>query len=639
MKNCCIGVLAHVDAGKTTLSEQLLYLGGTIRHCGRVDHADACLDFTDVERRRGITVFSAQAEFCHGRNRYFLVDTPGHADFSPEMERSLSVLDYAVLVISCVDGIQAHTETLWRLLRERGLPVFCFLNKADCPGADPELVLRQLHDRFGGGFCAFSDGLTESVREQIALTDDESLALYLDGALDEPSCWEAAARAVKRRALFPVFVGSALSGSGVEALMDGLDRICRTAYDLDGPTEASVYQVRHDRQGNRVAFCKVCSGVLRPKQAVGEEKVHELRRYTGGRWTPMEQAEAGTLTAVTGLRTIRPGGRIGGEQVGQEKGVLPFLLAQVQAENVPPARLLEIFRLLEDEEPTLSVQWNEVLRQMQVAVMGEIQLEILQQTVLERFGISVAFGPCQVAFQETIAAPVRGCGHYEPLRHYAEVHLLLEPGPRGSGVKADSRCATDCLPLHWQRLIETHILEKTHAGALAGMPLTDVRVSLLAGRAHEKHTEGGDFRQATYRAIRQALFCAENVLLEPYYRFTAEAEPSIAGKILSDLPMLHGTFEPPEISGGVTRIHGRCPVSTMLAYSRGFAAMTRGRGSLRLEYDGYEPCYNMQEVVSRIGYDRERDTEHPADSIFCAHGAGFPVKWYDAPARMHLKLD
>lgn len=636
--NVTIGILAHADAGKTTLSEQLLYRGGTLRSCGRVDRGDACLDFAPVERSRGITVYSAQASFAHGENRYFLLDTPGHTDFSPEMERCLDAMDCAVLVVSAGDGVQAQTEKLWRLLEARQVPVMVFLNKTDLPGADPAAVLADLARRFGEGFCRLDGGLTEETREQIAVTDEAALEAYLEGSLDDDACWAAAAKAVSARQLYPVFGGSALRGEGVDMLMDGLDRLCRTAYDANGSLELLVYQIRRDRQGARMALCKVLSGTVRPRQVVAGEKVHEVRRCTGAKWETLEMAEAGELVALTGLTDLRAGDRAGETVLGRKTPPVPPLLVGVEA-DVPPSRLLEVFRILEDEEPTLSLQWNEALRQLHMAVAGEIQLEVLSQTARERFGLEVSFGQPEVAYRETIAASVRGCGHFEPLRHYAEAHLLLEPGARGSGVTFESRCPTDALPLHYQRLIETHVLEKQHVGALTGSPLTDVRVVLLAGKAHDKHTEGGDFRQAVYRAIRQALFQAENVLLEPWYRFTAEAEPAMAGRIQADVTRMGGTCEPPETVGTAVRVAGRCPVAPMLPYSRNFAEMTRGRGSLRLEPDGYEPCRDTAAVVEARGYDRERDTENPADSVFCSHGAGRTIPWDQAAAMMHIQLD
>ena len=633
-----LGILAHVDAGKTTLSEQLLYRCGVLRRCGRVDDGDACLDFTPVERSRGITVFTAGASFSHGSNDYFLLDTPGHGDFSPEMERCLAAMDWAVLLISAAGGFDAHTERLWRLLEARGIPTAVFLNKCDLPGADGDAVLADVARRTGAPLWDLRRGLPEAAREQAALPDDGALEAYLSGTLDDGGLWDAAARAAGRRQLIPVFAGSALQGDGVAELLDGLDRLCRTAYDAAGPAELLVCQIRRDRQGGRMALCKLLSGTLRPRETVAGEKVHELRRLLGARWEPLAEAAAGEVVAVTGLSSLQAGDRAGSGPTQRPPRPVPPLRVQVCA-DAPPARLLEAFRQLEDEEPSLSLRWSESRRQLQLAASGPLQLEILAQTAAERFGLDVTFGEPEVAYQETIAAPVRGCGHFEPLRHYAEVHLLLEPAPRGSGVTFASRCPTDDLALRWQRLIETHVLEKAHTGALTGSPLTDVRVTLLAGRAHEKHTEGGDFRQAVYRAIRQALFHAENVLLEPWYRFEAEAEPAAAGRIQTDVVRMGGVCNPPEHRGTAVHLTGRCPVAAMLPYRRDFAQWSRGRAVLELAPDGFEPCRDTAAVVAATGYDRTQDADNPADSIFCSHGAGHAVPWDEAPARMHLSVD
>lgn len=636
--NVTLGILAHVDAGKTTLSEAVLYRCGALRNLGRVDYGDACLDFDPDERQRGITIYSAVAEFTQGDNRYFLVDTPGHADFLPELERCLSVLDYALLVISATDGIQAGTVRLWRLLQQRNIPVLLFLNKLDHPGADRAACLAQLRAQLSPEVCDLIGGL-DTALEQIAMTDETALEAYLSEGLTERTAWDAAAAAVKVRRLFPVFGGSALRGDGVAELLDGLDHLCRTDYDASGPVAARVYQIRRDKQGNRACFCKVLSGTLRPRMVVGEEKISELRRYQGEKWSPLLEAPAGAVAAVTGLREVQAGTGIG-VAAEAETTVKPLLLSRVEHDgSVPPTKVLEALRQLEDEEPTLSVRHLAALGEIQVAVMGEIQLEILREAMARRFGLAVTFGPCRVLYQETVAKPVRGCGHFEPLRHYAEVHLLLEPGPRGSGIAFESRCPTDDFAAVWQKQVRTHVLEKQHVGALTGSGLTDVNVVLLAGAAHEKHTEGGDFREATYRAIRQALFMAENVLLEPYYRFTAEAEPAEIGKMIADMARLRGQCQPPESVGTRTVVSGRCPVAAMLPYCRDFAAMTRGRGVLYLEFDGYEPCTDQDAVVARLGYDRERDTENTADSVFCSHGAGYPVKWFHASDAMHLRVD
>lgn len=633
--NVTLGILAQVDGGKTTLSEQLLYRGGALRSMGRVDDGGTCMDFTPVERARGITVFSAQATFCHGQTRYFLLDTPGHGDFSPEMERCLAAMDAAILVIGASGPIPARTERLWQLLAQRKIPTVCFLNKIDLAGADPDGTLEQMR-RWSDGFCDFSGGLTDEVREQIAMTDDGLLESYLEGTLDDSVCWAAAGRAFMERRLFPVYRGSALQGTGIEELLEGLDRLCRTEYDESGPLELLIYQIRRDKQ-ERVCCCKILSGTLQPRQTVGGEKIHQLRRYVGGKWEQLPTAQAGELVAVTGLQDLRAGDRAGETLLHREAVSPPPLLVEARA-DVPPARLLEIFRQMEDEEPTLSVRWNEGLHQLHVAVAGDIQLEILAQMAKERYDLEVTFGEPAVAYQETIAKAVRGCGHFEPLRHYAEVQLLLEPNPRGRGVTFESRCSTDNLALNWQRLIETHVLEKPHVGAMMGAPLTDVNVVLLGGRAHDKHTEGGDFRQAVYRAIRHGLFHADNLVLEPWYRFTIQADPSTAAKLQTDISRMGGDCDLPETVGVWTRLTGRCPVSKMLPYSREFATRTRGGGSLQMEPDGYEICPDGEAVAAVSGYDRERDTENPADSIFCSHGAGHSVSWREAADHMHVVI-
>ena len=633
-----IGVLAHVDAGKTTLSEQILYHCGVRRVCGRVDHQDTLLDHDPIERRRGITIFADQSEFSHDGTDYTLVDTPGHRDFAPEMERSLGILDGAVLVISAPAGVQAHTQTLWELLRQRNIPTFFFFNKCDTDGVDPTAVMARTERQLSAPLADLTDGLTEEVKEKIALTDENLLEQYLAGEASEDAFRQAAARAITAGKLFPAVRGSALRGEGVEPLLRCLDRLLTAEYDAEKPLEAVAYKVRHDARGERVVFLKVLSGTLRAKQPVGEEKVHELRTYTGEKYTPIPAARAGSLCAVTGLREIRAGETLSG--ICRERETLtPLLCSKIEFPlSVPAVKMLEMLRILEDEEPTLSVRWNEELQELHVALMGEIQTEVLQEMLAERFGVAVQFAPPEVLYRETVAAPVVGCGHYEPLRHYAEVHLEIAPAARGSGVTFQSRVPTDELALNWQRLIETHVLEKSHAGVLTGAPLTDVRITLLAAKDHLKHTEGGDFRQATYRAIRQGLFHSESVLLEPMYAFCFRVEPELTGRIITDVQTMCGTCRAPETEDGCTVLRGRAPVSELTAYSRGFAAMTRGRGSLSLRFDGYAPCHDTDAVVARLAYDRDGDKANPAGSVFCDHGAGFYVPWDEAPGYMHIRL-
>lgn len=634
-----IGVLAHVDAGKTTLSEQILFQCGAIRKPGRVDHQDTLLDCDLVERRRGITVFSGQAQFTHGNRRYFLLDTPGHADLSPEMERTLGALDYAILVVSGVDGVQAHTETIWRLLAERNIPVFFFLNKTDLPNAEPERVLGELRQRCSTQCILLDTGFTPATQEQVALADEAHLEQYLAGELDE-TAWEQALRqGIRERAFFPVYTGSALHGQGVETLLQGLDRFTETRYDPEAPLAGLVYQIRHDEQNNRIALLKLTGGRLHPKELLLGEKIHELRAYQGEKYTVLSQAEAGELVAVTGLNQAKSGTPFGDGE-SHPPTLIPLLTAQVLwPPDRPQPQVLEALRILEDEEPALQLQWNQEAQELHLAVMGPIQLEVLQETARLRFGLDLTFGEPQVLYRETIRRPVLGCGHFEPLRHYAEVHLLLEPGPRGSGVRFRSLCATDRLAINWQRLIGSHVMEREHPGALAGYPVTDIQVSLVDGAAHLKHTEGGDFREATYRAIRQGLFQADNLLLEPFYAFLIQVPTELAGRVLADIQQMQGETQPPQPSGVDSILLGAAPVSEMMEYVKTFPAMTRGRGRLQLRFDGYRPCHNTESVLSQRNYDREADREHPADSVFCSHGAGHLVHWSEAAALMHCHPD
>ncbi len=649
--NTSVGVLAHVDAGKTTLSEQLLYRCGVLRAAGRVDEQSAFLDHSDVERRRGITVFSDQADLQIGGRPFTLVDTPGHVDFSGEMERCLAVLDCAVLVVSAAEGVQAHTETLWRLLRERKIPTFVFLNKTDRAGADVEGTLAQLK-RLREGFCplaGFSAGAADPDAEEfLAGLDDELLEAYLSGAADRELYLRKARKLTAEGRLFPVFSGSALKGEGVEALLSGLSLLAPAPTGKrEAPFSGLVYKVRHDK-GGRVAYLRVEQGVLRPRDPIRtgaedeEEKCGELRGVQGGRYTVLREAGPGVLCAVTGLSVPRPGDRIGaGAGKTRPASLKPLLSSKVlfDREQTPAPVMLERFRELEDEEPLLAVAWSRQDQEIQVQVMGEIQLEVLQEVVRERWGIDVSFAPCSVLYRETLLSPVVGVGHFEPLRHYAEVHLLLSPAPEGSGIVFKSACHQDDLSMNWQNLIRTHVLEKQHKGVLIGAPLTDVEVTLLSGRAHLKHTEGGDFREAVYRAVRQGLMSGESVLLEPYYEFEAETALDEIGRVQSDLTRLEGECGAPWEENGRMRLHGRGPVRTLMEYPKSFAALTRGRGRLSFRFGGYRPCRDQEQVVREAGYEPERDLENTPDSVFCSHGAGFPVKWDEAPSHMHLPVE
>ena len=630
-KRICIGLLAHVDAGKTTLSEGLLYLSGAVRRLGRVDHRDAFLDTDAQERERGITIFSKQALLPLGDVELTLLDTPGHVDFSAEMERTLGVLDCAVLVISGTDGIQGHTRTLWRLLERHHIPVFLFVNKMDLAGANRAALLAQLQDKLDGGCLDFSGGL-EPVAEDLASLDEGLMERYLEGC--EVTDTDAAAL-IARRLVFPCFFGSALKLEGIDILLDALARYAPVpAYGPD--FAARVFKIARDG-ADRLTYVKITGGSLRVRTLLGEEKVNQIRIYSGMKYRTVDEAPAGTVCALTGLTKTRPGDVFGAEPPAPEPELEPVLTYQV---ILPPGcdvhTMLGHFRQLEEEDPQLRVVWNEALGEIHLQLMGEIQLEVLTRLVQERFGVEVAFGAGNIVYRETITGPVEGVGHFEPLRHYAEVHLLLEPGPRGSGLTLASACPTDQLDLNWQRLIFTHLLEKRHRGVLTGSPITDIKITLVAGRAHVKHTEGGDFRQATYRAVRQGLMQAESVLLEPHYDFSLELPPDCVGRAMNDLQTMGGAVEGPEQEGELALLTGHAPVAGLRDYWREVTAYTRGRGRLSCALRGYEPCANQEEVVAQFGYDPERDIDNPPDSVFCSHGAGVIVKWNEIREHMHV---
>ncbi|MCI9155621.1 MAG: GTP-binding protein [Lawsonibacter sp.] len=631
MKHLCMGLLAHVDAGKTTLSESLLYLSGAVRRLGRVDHRDAFLDTDEQERERGITIFSKQAEFSWGDTSFTLLDTPGHVDFSAEMERTLSVLDCAVLVISGTDGVQSHTRTLWKLLERHRIPTFLFVNKMDLAGADRDALLVQLRNKFDGGCLDFSGGL-EPLQEDLASCDEGLMEKYLDGGVVTAAD---AASLIARRQVFPCFFGSALKLEGVEALLEGLAQYAPVP---NYPTGFAARVFKIARDGNdRLTYLKVTGGSLRVRTLLGEEKINQIRIYSGAKFQTVDEAPAGTVCALTGLTRTRPGDVFGAESPTQEPELEPVLNYQVV---LPPACdvhvMLKHLRQLEEEDPQLRVVWNEALGEIHLQLMGEVQLEVLTRLIQARFGVEVSFGTGNIVYRETIAAPVEGVGHFEPLRHYAEVHLLLEPGPRGSGLRIASACPTDQLDLNWQRLIFTHLMEKRHRGVLTGSPITDMKITLAAGRAHVKHTEGGDFRQATYRAVRQGLMQAENILLEPHYDFSLELPPDCVGRAMNDLQTMGGSVEGPEQEGEFSLLTGHAPVAGLRDYWKEVTAYTRGRGRLSCTLRGYEPCGNQEEIVARLGYDPERDVDNSPDSVFCSHGAGVTVKWYEVREHMHV---
>ena len=645
MKRLAVGILAHVDAGKTTLSEGLLYRSGSLRRLGRVDHQDAFLDTDPIERERGITIFSKQAILPLGETAITLLDTPGHVDFSSEAERTMGVLDYAILVISGTDGVQGHTMTLWRLLKRYGVPVFLFINKMDLAGADRAALMAELKTKLDDGCVDVGDGTDDGWLEEAAMCGESAMETFLEtGTLPE----EVLAGLIGERKLFPCCFGSALKLDGVDRLLGCLDRYTR---QKAAPAEfgARVFKIARDSQGNRLTYLKVTGGRLRvkdlltnrrpglPEEKVWEEKADQLRIYSGEKFQTVEQAEPGTVCAVTGLSRTRPGEGLGFEPPGEEPALEPVLSCQVLLpEGQDPYTAMAKLRQLEEEDPQLRLVWNEQLREIHIQLMGQIQLEVLRRLAQERFGLELSFGSGSIVYRETIAAPVEGVGHYEPLRHYAEVHLLLEPLPRGSGLRLGTACPEDVLEGRWQRLILTHLEEKVHLGVLTGSPVTDLSITLTAGRAHEKHTEGGDFRQATYRAVRQGLMEAESILLEPWYDFRLELPSEHVGRAMSDLQRMGGRTDPPETLGTEVVLTGSAPVAGLGDYAREVTAYTRGRGRLSCVFKGYEPCGDQAAVVEALGYDPERDLENPADSVFCAHGAGYVVKWDQVPGMAHV---
>ena len=639
-KQIVLGILAHVDSGKTTLSEAMLYRAGVTRRLGRVDHKDAFLDTDALEKARGITIFSKQALLTAGDTDITLLDTPGHVDFSTETERTLQVLDYAVLVVSGTDGVQSHTETLWRLLRRYHVPTFVFVNKMDLPGMERQELLAQLNRCLGEGFVDF--GAEQADRDEALALCDENL---MDRMLDAGQLQDAdLIPAIARRHVFPCWFGAALKLEGVDALLDGLDRYTRPAPALEA-FGAKVFKVSQDEQGARLTWLRVTGGELKVKaQLTGEadgepwaEKANQLRLYSGAKYTLTEAIGPGQVCAVTGLTKARPGEGLGAERDSDLPVLEPVLSYQVLLpEGADVHAALGKLHRLEEEEPQLHVVWNETLGEIHVQLMGEIQLEVLRSLLAERFGLAVEFGPGGILYKETITEPMEGVGHYEPLRHYAEVHLKLEPLPRGSGMQFAADCREEVLDKNWQRLVLTHLEEKQHLGVLTGSPLTDVKITLIAGRAHLKHTEGGDFRQATYRAVRQGLMLAKSQLLEPWYAFRLEVPAENIGRAMSDIQRMEGTFDPPESGEETAVLTGFAPVSTMRSYPMEVVSYTRGRGHLSLTLDGYRPCHNAQEVIAAIGYEPEHDLDNPADSVFCAHGAGFVVPWDQVRSHMHV---
>ena len=661
MKKLVIGILAHVDAGKTTLSEELLYLCGEIRKIGRVDHGDAFLDTYELEKERGITIFSKQALLKTENMEVTLLDTPGHVDFSAEMERTLQVLDYAILVINGMDGVQSHTMTLWRLLERYQIPTFLFVNKMDQQGTDHDALLNDLKQHLHENCVDFGRTqdtdygmyeLTPEQLENIAVCEEDILETYLETGIVED---RDIARLIIQRKIFPCYFGSALKEKGVKDFWNGVQKY--TA-EPKRPTEfgAKVFKIARDEQGNRLTYMKITGGSLKVKtllssnsngqslpgrkaeEAAWEEKADQIRLYSGAKYELTSEAEAGTVCAVTGLTRTYPGEGLGIEQESELPILEPVLNYQIiLPDDCDPHQMLQMLRQLEEEEPQLHILWDSQFSEIHAQLMGEVQIEILKKLIWDRFHVAVEFGAGSIVYKETVAEPVEGVGHFEPLRHYAEVHLLIEPGEPGSGCQFFTACSEDVLARNWQRLILTHLEEKEHIGVLTGSPLTDVQITILTGRAHAKHTEGGDFRQATYRAVRQGLRKARNILLEPYYEFRLEVPAEMIGRAMADVQKMQGTFDAPEVEGETAILKGTAAVAQMRDYQKEVVSYTHGTGKLFCSLKGYAPCKNQDEVVQNIGYDPEADLENPTGSVFCAHGAGFVVPWDQVEDYMHLQ--
>lgn len=655
MKKLVTGILAHVDAGKTTLSEGLLYQCGAIRRLGRVDNRDAFLDTYELERKRGITIFSKQARLHYEDMEITLLDTPGHVDFSAEMERALQVIDHAVLLISGADGVQGHTRTLWRLLKRYEIPTFLFFNKMDQPGTDKEQLLRECQEKLGENIVDFSGQNMGDFYENIAVCEERLLEEFLEtGSIGK----EEIAELVAERKLFPCFFGSALKLEGVKELLKALrDYAGGTEAGEEDPFAARVYKISRDRQGNRLTFLKITGGCLKVREEVTgrmserltegmsedgsslwREKVTQIRSYSGEKYETVDRADKGGIYAVTGLSYTMPGDGLGAENSSLPPMLEPVLTYKVYLpDDVKPAEALGKLKQLEEEEPELHILWEESIQEIRMQLMGPVQLEVLQSMISERFQMGVTFGPGNIVYRETIANTVEGVGHFEPLRHYAEVQLLMEPGERGSGIQTMSACSEDVLDRNWQRLILTHLEEREHKGVLTGSAITDIKITLTGGKAHLKHTEGGDFRQATYRAVRQGLMQAESVLLEPYYEFTLEIPARMTGRAMTDLERMQAKISAPEMEGDTALLRGQAPAACLQDYQIEVTAYTKGQGHLVCLPAGYAPCHDQEEVIGRIGYDPEADVLNPSSSVFCAHGAGFLVPWYDAPAYMHVE--
>ena len=643
-----IGILAHVDAGKTTFSEQVLYHTNSIRNRGRVDHKNSFLDIHSIEKERGITIFSDQAIFKIEDSTYYLIDTPGHIDFSSEMERALSILDYAILIISGVEGIQGHTETIWSLLRKYNVPTFFFINKMDRTGASLEKIIEEIRENLTSDLCYISklNDLDDELIEFISERDDVLLERYFNGDYNEKDWIISLKSFIKEGKIFPCLSGSALQDDGIDKFLSIFNDLTISNYNEESDFSGRVYKIKYDDNGTRLTFIKALSGSLKVRDEVSYgkekeivEKISSIRLYNGNKFTTVDKVVAGDVFAVTGLTSAKAGEGIGLLKDDINFNMVPTLMSKVifdKSNNVKD--VLRYFRILESEDPALNVFWNEVLQEIQVSIMGKIQLEVLKEVVEDRFKLKIDFGPCEIMYKETIGNITYGYGHFEPLKHYAEVHLKLEPNNRGEGITFENKCHADDLTTGNQNLIETHIFERNHHGLLTGFPITDIKFTLLTGRAHNKHTEGGDFREATFRAIRQGLEKAENILLEPYYKFKIDADLEHMGRIISDIQRLNGSFNPPETGLNKVTITGRGPVATFMDYSAEILTFTKGKGSINLIFDGYDVCHNTEEVIERLGYNKNADIEYSSSSVFCSKGQGFVVPWDKVEEYIHCEI-
>lgn len=667
-----IGIFAHVDAGKTTLSEQILYKTGTIFNLGSVDNKNTIFDHDDIEKKRGITIFSDEAHFEMENDKYNIIDTPGHVDFSGEMERIIPAIDCAILVISGVDGIQNHTETVWRILKERNIPVIIFINKCDRESADINKVINDIKDLWKCNTVLYKDDFkrdiieySDELIEEIIMNDENLMENYLEGTIDNKTIEYTCGRLIRDRKVIPVVCGAAITGQGIETLLSLLKRYFGESYELlikensdfnnNGESDIEfsgvVYKVRHDKNGVRLTFIKVLDGEIRPKDEiitsyVGDEKIvqkiNEIKIFNGQKSKQISVGKQGDLCAVTGLNDVIPGDFIGkNAHKGEPFKITPLMKVKVTAEdtNITNDKILSILKEFEEEEMMLHVSYEKSLGEIHIETMGDIQLETISSIIYDRYGVNLVFGNSEVIYKETISKAVVGCGHFEPLRHYAEVHIKLEPSKRGSGITFESNCSYDVLQQNYQSLIKTHIFEKEHKGVLIGAPICDIKMTLLSGRAHLKHTHGGDFREAVYRAIREGLMKTTSVLLEPWYSFDIRVEDSMVGKVLTDITTMGGLYDMPNHDGNGTIVSGKCPVRTMQPYIKEFFIFTKGKGKLNTTFDGYRECSDSEKIIESKGYNPENDVENTPDSVFCSHGSGYQVKWYDAEKSMHIPIE